>query len=80
MAVYFFDFRLGDIVSIDEEGHELSDAEAAHNEAIGALADAIQDVVAMGEADQDVAVEVRDELGPVLQVTALLGSKILRKQ
>jgi hypothetical protein len=56
------------------------DAEAAHSEALGALADALQDVIALGQAGQDVAVEVRDELGPVLRVTALLASEILRKQ
>jgi hypothetical protein len=34
----------------------------------------------LGQAGQDIAVEVGDELGPVLRVTALLASEILRKQ
>jgi len=79
MARYFFDFRSKDVTSLDDEGVELSDVESAHQEALGALADAIQDVVMQGQPDQHVAVEVRDELGPVLEVTAILGLRILRK-
>lgn len=80
MNTYFFDFRSGDVISRDEEGHELPDIDSAHGEALGALADAFQDVVLQGKSDQHVAVEDRDDLGPVLEVTAVLGSRILRKQ
>ena len=66
--------------SRDDEGIELSDVEAAHVEALGALADALCDVVREGKADQCLAIEVRDEFGPVLEVTAIFGSRILRKQ
>ena len=79
MVRFFFDFRAAEWPSRDEEGTELSDVEAAHGEALGALADAICDVVAEGQIDQHLVVAVRDELGPVLEVTAVLNSRILRK-
>jgi hypothetical protein len=44
------------------------------------LADAIGDVVIEGAKNQNLAVNVRDGLGPVFEVTAVLGSTILRKQ
>jgi hypothetical protein len=80
MATYFFDFRAGDVVSLDEEGEELADIAEAHQRAAEVLADAIQTVILEGKAGQHFAVEVRDELGPVLELSAVLGSKILRKQ
>ncbi len=80
MNRYFFDFRSGEIVSTDDEGRELPDMDCAHREALQALGDTIQDVVLQGKSDQQFAVEVRDDLGPVLEVTAVLGSRILRKQ
>ena len=49
MTRYFFDFRSGGIVSTDDEGQELPDVEAAHGEAIEALADALQDLVLEGQ-------------------------------
>jgi hypothetical protein len=80
MIKYFFDFRSGSSFSEDEEGLELSDIEAAHNEAVRALGEAVKDVLTEGIAEQHAAVEVRDEYGPVLEVSAVLRSKILRKQ
>lgn len=73
-------FRSGDVVSTDDEGHELPDMDAAYREAVEALADALQDLLTQGGVDQHVAIDVRDDLGPVFEVTAILGSKILRKQ
>ena len=80
MARYFFDFRTDDAFMPDEEGADLSDAGTAHEEAIDALADAMRDAALEGSVQQRFAVEVRDELGQVLEVTAVFGSKILRKQ
>jgi len=76
----FFDFRFGDVVSIDDDGIELLDADAAHWEALQALADAISDVVLPGQQNQHFSIDVRDELGPVLKITAVLGSTVIRKQ
>ncbi|MBV9456655.1 MAG: hypothetical protein JO141_03940 [Bradyrhizobium sp.] len=80
MTQYFFDFRSSGVVSSDDEGQELPDVEAAHREAVEALADALQDIVLEGGSDQRIIIDVRDDLGPVLQITAVLGSKLLRKQ
>jgi hypothetical protein len=79
MTQYFFDFRSNGIVSIDEEGVELPDAEAAHDQAVGALTDAARDAVLAGATAQRFDVQVRDGVGPVLEVTGVFGSKIFRK-
>ena len=81
MARYFFDFRSsGSSSSIDEEGQDLPDMEAAHGMAIGALSDAIRDIAIEGSKDQQFAIEVRDEFGPVLRISAVLESTLFRKQ
>lgn len=80
MTRYFFDFRSGDVISLDEEGQNLPDVEAAHGEAVAAISDVISDFVLQGHIGQAMAIEVRDDLGPVLEVTAVFGSKLLRTQ
>jgi hypothetical protein len=80
MARYFFDLRAGDAASVDDEGEELPDVTAADGEALNAVADAMQDAAVEGLSDQHFAVAVCDELGPVLELTVILSSKILRKQ
>ena len=80
MTRFFFDFRAYGSLTRDEDGADLSDAGEAHDEALGALVDAISDVAMEGRADQRFAIEVRDEYGPVLEIKAVLESKILRKQ
>ena len=80
MTRFFFDYRANGKLSRDDEGVELLHTEEAHDEALEALVDAICDTVTAGHADQRFAIEVRDELGPVLELTAIFGSKILRKQ
>ena len=80
MARYFFDFRSGSSSSIDEEGQDLTDMGAAHRMAMDVLSDAIGNIAIEGGKDQQFAVEVRDEFGPVLRVSAVLESKLFRKQ
>jgi hypothetical protein len=80
MASYFFDFRSAAICSIDEDGQDLPDMSAAHCVAIDALSDAIRDIAMEGGKDQKFAIEVRDEFGPVFHVSAVLESKLFRKQ
>jgi hypothetical protein len=80
MARYFFNFRSGGSSSIDEEGQDLPDMSAAHGMAIDALLDAMRDIAVEGSKDQKFAIEVRDEFGPVLCVSAALESKLFRKQ
>ena len=79
MARYYFDLRSPGTSSIDEDGVHLSDMSAAHRTAVGALADGIRDIVAEGAKDQQFAIEVRDDIGPVLHVRAVLHSLIFRK-
>jgi hypothetical protein len=80
MTQFFFDLRSVDTFSQDEEGIELPNAEAAHRMALGALSDAARDAVIEGSTDQLLAVEVRDGIGPVFEITAFFSSKILRRQ
>ena len=80
MALYFFDFRSDDSFSEDRDGVELPDAEAAHDMALEALGDAARDAVLEGSANLRLAVEVRNGIGPVLEVGAVYHSKIFRKQ
>lgn len=79
-TVYFFDFRLGDLVAIDDEGLELPNVEAAHDQAASALVDAVRDAISDGAIEQRFAIKVRDEIGLLLEVTAVFGSKVLRRQ
>ena len=80
MVRYFFDFRSHGAFSRDDEGSELSDTDAAHEEALNALSDALPEIVIQGATDQNFVIEVRDDLGPVLEVAAVMRSIIFRKQ
>ncbi len=80
MSLYFFDLKSAEIVSRDEEGIELPDAEAAHDAAISALVDAARDAIMEGATDQRLIVEVRNGTGPILEVGGVFHSKIIRKQ
>jgi len=80
MAIYFFDFKSGDNFSMDEEGEDFVDVDEVHKAAVSILARAVSEMMAEAAADQHFAIEVRDELGPVLEVTAVLRSEIFRKQ
>ncbi len=80
MANYFFDLKSSDTFSLDEEGIELPDAEAAHDVALDALFSTARDTVLEGCKDQHYAVEVRDETGPVLEIVADFHSSIFRTQ
>jgi hypothetical protein len=68
------------VASIDEEGQELEHIDAAHDEALRAFADAICEALVQSRPDQRFAVEVRDQIGPVLDITGVIASKIHRKQ
>ena len=70
MKHYFFDIRDGDKVALDEEGMVLSDIQAVQEEAARSLADIAKNA-ARGSSSQGIrhriAIEVRDDAGPVLQ-------------
>ena len=69
MAVYYFDLRDGDELVVDEEGMELRDMVAAQDEAARSLAGIAWDAMRSdGTQAQQMAIEVRDVYGPVLEV------------
>ncbi|WFU58256.1 hypothetical protein QA639_12440 [Bradyrhizobium pachyrhizi] len=67
MTRYYFDLRDGGGLAIDEEGMEMSSFGAVQEEAARALADVIRDSF-RGHNFHQIAIEVRDNDGPVLEV------------
>ena len=71
MPRYYFDLRDDNGLALDEEGLELSSARAVQAEAAKSVADMARDAVlsAAPTGDrQQMAIEVRDRGGPVMQV------------
>lgn len=70
MTLYHFDLRDGDEIVPDEEGLELHDLVAVQEEAARALAGLSWDAVRnfKGSQSHKMSIEVRDNLGPVMQV------------
>ena len=71
MPRYYFDLLEGDLLAVDEEGLELSSLRAVQAEAAKSLADMARDAVRsypLSVGRQDMAIEVRDEIGPLMQV------------
>ena len=69
MPMYYFDLRSADEVSSDKEGTELTSMDDLQNEAAYALADLLRDEVSATNGNpsaRHLAVEVRDDGGPVL--------------
>jgi uncharacterized protein YfcZ (UPF0381/DUF406 family) len=69
MSRYYFDMRQDDEIVSDEEGLELLTIESVQEEAARSLADMARDAV---QTHRDgtrcpMAIEVRDDSGPVLQ-------------
>jgi hypothetical protein len=75
--LYFFDTRDDDIFIEDDVGLEYPDLEAVKVEAGRALAELARDVIP-GSLKRELAVEVRDESGPVLEATMTFEAVILR--
>ncbi len=71
MPRYYFDLLEGDVLAVDEEGLELSSLRAVQAEAAKSLADMARDAVhgfPPASGRQDMAIEVRDDVGPLMQV------------
>ena len=78
MARYYFDLRDGDELAVDDEGFELPDLEAVQREAVRSLGDLTRDAAGESICDlADMAIEVRDDDGPVMQV--MFRFKLFRK-
>jgi hypothetical protein len=70
MKRYYFDLRDSEGLTVDEEGLELQDAQAAQDEAALSLADAARD--SLGRSDgalHQMAIEVRTDAGPLMYVS-----------
>jgi hypothetical protein len=77
MSLYFFDTRDNDDFIEDDIGLEFPDLEAVKVEAAKALAELAFEVVP-GSLRRELAVEVRDGLGPVLIARMIFEAVILR--
>jgi len=77
MALYFFDTRDNDDFIEDDVGIEYPDLEAVKVAAARSLAELARDVIP-GSLKRNLAVEVRDELGPVLRAIMTFEAVILR--
>jgi hypothetical protein len=69
VAHYYFDSRVGDHVTRDEEGVNLPNLQSVQEEAARALAEMVRDMVRRrpNRAEYRMSIEVRDDNGPVLQ-------------
>ena len=71
MSRYYFDLLDGDVLAVDDQGLELPSLQAAQAEAAKSLADMARDAVHGSSAvagKRDMAIEIRDAAGPVMQV------------
>jgi hypothetical protein len=83
MKRYFFDLRDGDELTPDDEGLELSTMEAVQEEAARSLADMARDASRRPDNGANgtghrMAIEVRDDTGPVLQAKFTFQIKRLK--
>ncbi|HVI34409.1 DUF6894 family protein [Phenylobacterium sp.] len=77
MPLYFFDTRDGDVFIEDDMGLTFPDLEAVKVEAARALTELARDVVP-GSLKRELAVEVRDDAGPVLVARLTFEALVLR--
>jgi anthranilate phosphoribosyltransferase len=77
MPLYFFDTRDNDKFMEDDSGLEFQDLDEVKVEAAKALAELARDVLP-GSLRRELAIEVRDELGPVLKALMRFEAIILR--
>ena len=79
MRRYFFDTRDNDAFIEDDLGVEYPDLEVVKAEAARALAELARDVLP-GSTRRELAIEVRDEDGPVLVARMVFEALILRDE
>ena len=77
VATYFFDTRDNDEFVEDDFGIEVDNLEAVKVEAARALAELARDVIP-GSLKRILAVEVRDEQGPVLKAVMTFVAVLIR--
>ena len=79
MPLFFFDTRDNDHFIEDDDGLVFADLEAVRVEAARALADLAREVIHRS-LKRELAVEVRDELGPVLKTNLVFEAVMLRSE
>ena len=79
MPLFFFDTRDNDAFIEDDEGLDFPDLEAVRVQATRALADLARDVIHTC-LKRELAIEVRDEGGPVLKTILIFEAIILRPE
>jgi hypothetical protein len=82
MPRFYFDLRDGDDLAVDEEGLELPDMSAVQAEAAISLADMARDAVhsdPLVSGGHRMSIEVRDDVGPVMQVRFLFEFETQRQ-
>ena len=77
MPLYFFDTRDNDVFVEDDIGIDYPDLETVKVEAARSLAELARDVIP-GSLKRELAVEVRDALGPVLKARMSFEAILLR--
>ena len=71
MQRYYFDFHDGVEVSLDQEGTELSDMQAARDEATETLLSIAKDALPPSGKARELSIRVRDEQGKHLLAISL---------
>lgn len=82
MRRFYFDLRDGEALAVDEEGTELPDTETAQEEAARSLAAMARNVIQAKAANtlcHAMAIEVRDDSGPVLQAKLTFEMQLLKQ-
>ena len=79
MPLYFFDTRDEDEFIEDDVGVDLPDLETVEVVAAQALIELARDAIP-GSARRELAVEVRDEDGPIMRATIMFEAVILRQE
>ncbi|WP_407118227.1 DUF6894 family protein [Bradyrhizobium sp. LMG 9283] len=83
MPRYYFDLRDKKGIALDEEGLELSGPRAVQAEAANSVADMARDAVLstpLTGGRQEMAIDIRDAGGPIMQVTFCLEIEDLRSR
>ncbi|MDA9499893.1 DUF6894 family protein [Bradyrhizobium sp. CCBAU 11357] len=83
MTRYYFDLRDDKGIALDEEGLELSGPRAVQAEAAKSVADFARDAMLSAGLTgdrQEMAIEVRDASGPIMQVRFNFQIEDLRSQ
>ena len=81
-ARFYFDLREGANIIPDEKGLELPSILRVQEEAARSLADMARDAIqrAPGGTGHAIAIEVRDENGPIMQVQFTFGVNLWRRK